>query len=287
MILYVLIFILACCVAGFALRKIIIIYKSSPTHTVLTSEGFVQMKVGERYETEDLQIEMVDIVSDSRCPTSVECFWPGNVIIQFNLLPIYPERVFKTHAVFLGNYVGYSMYMKPDYEMTKDSMATIKGLYSFQGYRIGVSEVTPYPQSPDNKIKKADYLVKLSVVKVANFKKSGFPFSFDYPLYNGWKTTPMPDKNTIQYQKENSDIAIDISWQEISLKVTPDFWNAQKINPKGIRYYSDKNEVTGKKTVVFNLPADSIEFTFNEIVSNDIETLLIDSIEDNYLPVLI
>ncbi len=53
----------------------------SPASTS-TSSGIIKMKIGDRKEALGVAISEIKVVSDSRCPASVQCIWAGTVVVK-------------------------------------------------------------------------------------------------------------------------------------------------------------------------------------------------------------
>ena len=102
-----------------------------------------KLSVGQRVSFGKLQIKFTLVESDSRCPKDVECVWAGNAAVRLRLTS---GRRAKTVTLNTGRSSAFS-----------DETA-------YQGYRIKLVNLTPYPRS-DRKNTARDYKLTLSVSK--------------------------------------------------------------------------------------------------------------------------
>lgn len=96
-------------------------------------------------EAENLQVKLVNITQDSRCPIGVSCIWQGQVLVVVNI---------SQDDQNLGDFVLTSRVGSPDLAV-KDfgENSTIK-----------VIDVQP-ERSTDSEVKKSDYIVTLMLSK--------------------------------------------------------------------------------------------------------------------------
>ena len=91
---------------------------------------------------EDLRIEFVDVVADSRCPSDVVCIWAGEVKCLVELVSSgSAERV----------------------ELTEPGLTGDTNRQAYKGYELSFT-VTPYPVST-KPIERGDYRLMLTVRK--------------------------------------------------------------------------------------------------------------------------
>jgi len=100
----------------------------------------------ETVSIEDISINFVDVISDSRCPKNVSCIWAGEVKI---LIAISKEGqlIEKKEVVFSGAGVVNE----------KDHL-----LYTSNNLRILCLGILPYPITPDN-IPNTNYYMEIQV----------------------------------------------------------------------------------------------------------------------------
>lgn len=107
------------------------------------NENF-SIKIGQTvmFEEGKIKIKFID-VSDSRCPSGVQCIWAGQVRVALNV--DYPENNSQKIDLILG--AGAS-----------DENSKIIG-----GYTIKLLNVEPYPNGAE--IEKSDYTASLKLLK--------------------------------------------------------------------------------------------------------------------------
>ena len=103
------------------------------------------LKVGERVTIKGtkLRIRFVAVENDSRCPSDVTCVWAGNAAVRLEL----------------GS--GRSSKMVT---LNTSNSPSFVGEIEYQGYKVKLVGVSPYPRS-DKKIAKRDYRATLLVSK--------------------------------------------------------------------------------------------------------------------------
>jgi hypothetical protein len=94
-----------------------------------------------RIESENLELKLLEVKNDSRCPSGVQCIWPGLVEIVIKVTRDEPDAEF----------------ILIDKEGDADSASQ-----TFDGYLIKLIEVTPYPQK-NQTIEIEDYSATLVV----------------------------------------------------------------------------------------------------------------------------
>jgi len=104
---------------------------------------------------EGLNIELIGVTSDERCPSEIECAMSGPVSISL--------------SVQLGDAdpVDINLQTFTDYNgrAPNKEFKGIKGRVTYEGYLILVAGVLPYPAKSTAEIKDADYRVTLVVQK--------------------------------------------------------------------------------------------------------------------------
>ena len=111
--------------------------------TVRLNEEFT-LSVGQRVrvEGEDLRMEFLEVVADSRCPKDVTCNWAGEVRCLVELVSSgSAERL----------------------ELTQPGLSGEPSRQAFKGYEISFA-VDPYPQE-GKQISRGDYRLRLTVRK--------------------------------------------------------------------------------------------------------------------------
>ena len=90
---------------------------------------------------QDLQIELVEVIEDSRCPSGAECIWQGRVSVKVKI--VYQRDSYEMVLIQYGLYEGYDVESYQDY------------LFTFK--------VEPYPEL-NKKIRDSEYrlLIKVS-----------------------------------------------------------------------------------------------------------------------------
>jgi hypothetical protein len=94
-----------------------------------------QLKVGESIKLlpDNLKVGFDTVLSDSRCPTSVVCFWEGEADINIWLLK---NRTDTIHSILkIRGYIGLQDSIRHKYIDTV-------------GYRITLMQLDPYPHYP-------------------------------------------------------------------------------------------------------------------------------------------
>ena len=109
------------------------------------NEAFV-IKIGQEYVNLDIpaEIEVAEVVEDSRCPKNVDCVWAGQVKIKFSL---------ETKEEEAQNLVLTLRDDRPE-----EDKKVING-YSYQ-----LLSVYPYPEA-GKKIEPHDYIIELVIKK--------------------------------------------------------------------------------------------------------------------------
>jgi hypothetical protein len=117
---------------------------NSSTKTVSLNEIF-SLKVNQTAEldTDGMKITLLEITEDSRCPTTVECFWAGRVVAEFKV-EMNGESLIKTLT---------------DNPENDPSLSTS---FTAFGHLVKLDEVTPYPETT-NSIPQKDYVVKIEI----------------------------------------------------------------------------------------------------------------------------
>ncbi|MFL0352993.1 hypothetical protein [Xanthomarina sp. GH4-25] len=105
-----------------------------------------KLPLGKTYNSEDIQIKFVDVLTDSRCPEDATCFWAGQVVA---LVEVYKNNTLLTQK---------ELVFEPGKTMSKDLMT----LYASEETVILAQNVFPYPRDK-KQIKKEDYYLQLGV----------------------------------------------------------------------------------------------------------------------------
>ncbi len=76
---------------------------STPVST--STSGIIKMKIGDRKEARGVAISEIKVVSDSRCPATVQCVWAGTVVVKATTSYIASAEVEYTlgKAMLIGN----------------------------------------------------------------------------------------------------------------------------------------------------------------------------------------
>ncbi|NEP51768.1 MAG: hypothetical protein F6K65_24435 [Moorea sp. SIO3C2] len=92
-----------------------------------------------------MQVKVLDIVEDSRCPVDVVCVQPGQVTIAFEVIKenSQPEEV----------------------ELTLRAAQENLAVKNFDGYSMTLKNVEPLPMTNQEKIIQSDYIVTIVVSK--------------------------------------------------------------------------------------------------------------------------
>ncbi len=99
--------------------------------------------------------------------------------------------------------------------------------------------------------------------QIVHFVSEDNSFSFDYPLFDNWSITT--DSNSITYTQKLESRQITI--REKLMKVTPEFWPSQPINPQGVPYFTEKN-TAGGEIINFRISNGAIEISIPKKVAN-------------------
>ncbi|NEO65092.1 MAG: hypothetical protein F6J98_33750 [Moorea sp. SIO4G2] len=96
-------------------------------------------------ESKTMQVKVLDIVEDSRCPADVVCVQPGQVTIAFEVVKenSKPEEV----------------------ELTLRAAQDNLAVKNFDGYSMTLKNVEPLPMTNQEKIIQSDYIVTIVVSK--------------------------------------------------------------------------------------------------------------------------
>ena len=104
-------------------------------------EGIGTLSVGQsglfylKDTTEPIELKFVKVVSDSRCPEGVKCVWAGAISVE----------------ILLDNSISMVI-------------SAIDNTISYKGYKIIVTQATPYPKS-GSVIREEDYKVEFKIYK--------------------------------------------------------------------------------------------------------------------------
>ena len=106
--------------------------------------------------------------------------------------------------------------------------------------------------------------LSVRVVGISHYESKNPPrFSFDYPEFEKWYTEV--GENELRYHP-GKDINIlfeyppSVTFSQIAMKVTSDFWNNASVNRNGIKYLDmGHEEETAKNLTTFKLNGEQIE----------------------------
>lgn len=107
---------------------------------VKTPKIVTKLKANESYKTNNIEVKLVEIVEDSRCPEGVSCMWAGEAIVLIDIFKD-GEKVERKKVTFNSE----------DPMIFSSEKLTIKGL-----------NVMPYPKDGE-KINPKDYYLQLDV----------------------------------------------------------------------------------------------------------------------------
>lgn len=96
---------------------------------------------------ENVEVTFADVVSDSRCPIDVVCFWEGEVTIGLRIVDLPAD----THYV--------PMSMRPGF------MGPIAATKDTVGFRISLIDILPYPISTVP-VTDSDYVAKIAIFRL-------------------------------------------------------------------------------------------------------------------------
>lgn len=94
-------------------------------------------------KTENVSIQFLDIVEDSRCPSDVRCIWAGQVTISVNITKYCdsPHRM----------------------NLTVGPLGSNSSIGELDNYKIQLLQVQPYPKASTGQINEADYVAVLKI----------------------------------------------------------------------------------------------------------------------------
>lgn len=113
---------------------------------VETPKIVTNLLFGKTYNSEEIQIKFVDVLTDSRCPKDVTCVWAGEVVI---LVEIKKDD---------ASVEQRNLTFQPGKGVNKEHML----LFSSENMKITAYKVMPYPDTKD-KIKKENYYLQLEI----------------------------------------------------------------------------------------------------------------------------
>lgn len=122
----------------------------SPTNLELPVEFSLKYGSAVTIDGGQLTITFVGPVSDSRCPTDVVCFWPGDAHVSLRLLPRGGEPTVVRLGVF-----GAEL----------DTLQALNYLVDTLGYEFSLRSLSPYPEDPDHQTPLSDFVARIRVKK--------------------------------------------------------------------------------------------------------------------------
>jgi len=128
----------------FPILFLLFVFSCEDKEVLTQFEGDILLNIYEKkYFSEEIKIEFLDVVNESRCPLDGICIWPGNarVLLRFNQKGL-PK--------------GINIYL--------DSYGNQRTIYLLN-YKIKLRELSPYPQI-SNIIRKFDYSMILNVEQI-------------------------------------------------------------------------------------------------------------------------
>ena len=109
---------------------------------VLASPADIMLAIGDEVRVDSLlRVGFLSVPGDSRCPTTVVCIWMGDGAAE----------------------ISYGIGMGPSFPDTLHT-ALGRSQATFQGYRITLLELMPYPTIPGT-IPPDEYAVRLRIVR--------------------------------------------------------------------------------------------------------------------------
>ncbi len=111
------------------------------TKKVTTPKIVSKLKLNTSFKTKNVEVKLVEVVSDSRCPEGVSCMWAGEAIV---LVDIFKD--------------GEKLERK---KVTFDSEG-VKDIFSSETVSIKSYNVMPHPKA-DSKTNPEDYYLQLEV----------------------------------------------------------------------------------------------------------------------------
>ena len=131
-----------------------LVLKSSENSTKsnMENENIVYFNEGENKFLKEFEMNVTfqKVAEDSRCPADVECVWAGVATVDVQLMGTYTRPV----------------------NVKLSSIDDVKKGYSksaiFNGYKISLVELTPYPKTAaDKKLNVGKHRIQLQIVKIA------------------------------------------------------------------------------------------------------------------------
>lgn len=122
------------------------------TKNNMENENIVQFNEGENKFLKDSEMNVTfqKVVEDSRCPADVECVWAGVATVDVQLMGTYTRPVNVKLSTIDDVKKGYSKYA------------------IFNGYKISLVELNPYPKTAtDKKLNAGKHKIALQIVKIA------------------------------------------------------------------------------------------------------------------------
>jgi hypothetical protein len=95
---------------------------------------------------EDLEVTLLDVVEDSRCPRGVVCVWEGRVTCSVEFVPLAP-----------GEQAGDTVML------TQPGLTDGDAVETYRGYRIAF-RVIPYPEAGEP-VPRDEYRLLLTITK--------------------------------------------------------------------------------------------------------------------------
>jgi len=99
-----------------------------------------KLKLNKSYKTNNIEVKLVQVVSDSRCPKGVSCVWAGEATVLVDIFEN-GEKIERKKVVFDDG---------------------VKSIFSSETVSITGFNVLPYPEA-DVKINPEDYYLQLEV----------------------------------------------------------------------------------------------------------------------------
>lgn len=115
--------------------------QNSNNEKVTAPKIISKLKLNTTYKTKNVEVKLVEVISDSRCPKGVTCIWAGEATV---LVDIFKD--------------GEKLERK---KVTFDSNG-VKDIFSSETVSITGYNVMPYPEA-DVKINPKDYYLQLEV----------------------------------------------------------------------------------------------------------------------------
>ncbi|TYA52311.1 hypothetical protein [Formosa maritima] len=124
----------------------VVVAQDSTNIKIETPKIVSKLPLGKIYNSDEVQIKFVDVLTDSRCPKDVTCVWAGEVVILVDILQ--DDILIEQKKIV--------------FQPGKSINAELMLLFSSKNLKITAYSVLPNPSSK-GKIKKEDYYLQLDI----------------------------------------------------------------------------------------------------------------------------